>query len=59
MSISPVHCLLLAALSELVLIPKMEKMKNYETILNTGEDAANYIQVENVQNMEVMDYELL
>lgn len=59
MSISPVHCLLLAALSELVLIPKMEKMKNYETILNTGEDAANYIQVENAQNIEVMDYELL
>lgn len=59
MSIAPVHCLLLAALSELVLIPKIEKMKNYETILNTGEDAANYIQVENVQNMEVMDYELL
>jgi len=29
-------------------------MKNFETILNTGEDAANYIEIENAEHIEVI-----
>lgn len=32
-------------------------MKNFETILNVGEDAANYIKVENVSQFVVVEPE--
>lgn len=34
-------------------------MKNFETILNTGEDQANYIQVCSCKEIPVVDYETL
>ena len=34
-------------------------MKNFETILNTGEDQANYIQVGYCKEIPVVDYETL
>lgn len=34
-------------------------MKNFETILNTGEDAANYIETDHPEQIEVIDCEIL
>lgn len=34
-------------------------MKNLETILNTGQDAANYIEVENALEIQIVQYEEL
>ena len=34
-------------------------MKNFETILNIGEDAANYIKIDDVSQIVVNDYEFL
>lgn len=34
-------------------------MKNFETILNTGEDAANYIKTDDPLQFNVIDYEIL
>lgn len=34
-------------------------MKNFETILNVGQDAANYIQVDHVNEIEVYESESL
>jgi hypothetical protein len=42
-----------------VQIPKTQKMKNFETILNTGEDAANYIKTDDPLQFNVIDYEIL
>jgi len=43
----------------LALIPKTEKMKNFETILNVGEDRANYIEIDEPKEILVVDFEFL
>ena len=42
-----------------VQIPKTHKMKNFEIILNVGEDRANCIEIDEPKDFIVVDYEFL
>ncbi len=42
-----------------LLTQKTKKMKNFETILNTGQDAANYIEIDDPTNIFVVGHESL